>query len=70
MVLPASIAAKTASSAAVPDEAHNTMSTSGWVATAISASQPAPCVLGSREPSPVRSSSIAAPVAMAIARGW
>ena len=35
IVLPASIAASTASSAAVPDEAHSTMSTSGCVATAI-----------------------------------
>ena len=33
MVLPASMAASTASSAAVPDEAHSTMSTSGCVAT-------------------------------------
>ena len=41
MVLPASIAASTASSAAVPDEAHSTMSTSGCVATATSPSGPA-----------------------------
>src|SRR5688500_13825192 len=40
MVLPLSIAASTASSASVPDEAQMTISTSGWVATAISPSVP------------------------------
>ena len=39
MVLPAWIAASTASSAAVPDDAHSTMSTSGCVATAMSPSR-------------------------------
>ena len=41
MVLPASIAASTASSAVVPDEAHSRMSTSGCVATSISPSRAA-----------------------------
>jgi hypothetical protein len=40
IVLPASMAASTASSAAVPDDAHSTMSTSGCVATAIRPSRP------------------------------
>ena len=40
MVLPASMAASTASSAVVPDEAHSTMSTSGCVATSINPSAP------------------------------
>ena len=40
IVLPASIAASTASSAAVPDDAHSTTSTSGCVATAIRPSAP------------------------------
>ena len=42
MVFPASIAASTASSPAVPDEAHSTTSTSGCVATAIRPSRPPP----------------------------
>ena len=52
MVLPASIAASTASSAAVPDEAHSTMSTSGWVATATSPSRPAAGDRGVARPTP------------------
>ena len=40
IVLPASIAASTASSASVPDEAQMTMSTSACVATAMSPSRP------------------------------
>ena len=40
MVLPASMAASTASSAVVPDDAHSRMSTSGCVATSISPSAP------------------------------
>ena len=40
MVLPASIAASAASSAAVPDEANRTTSASGYVATAIRPSAP------------------------------
>ena len=51
MVLPASIAASTASSPAVPDEAHSTTSTSGCVATATSPSAPAPCTGGNVPPS-------------------
>ena len=46
IVLPASIAASTASSAAVPDEAHSTMSTSGCVATATRPSAPCPATSG------------------------
>src|SRR6188768_2093399 len=42
IVLRASMAASTASSASVPDDAHRTMSTSGWVATATSPSRPVP----------------------------
>ena len=48
MVLPASMAASTASSAAVPDEAHSTRSTSGCVATAMRPSLPTPADLGWR----------------------
>ncbi len=40
IVLPASIAASTASRAAVPDEANSTTSASGWVATAMRPSAP------------------------------
>ncbi len=50
IVFPASIAASTASSAAVPDEAHSTMSTSGCVARAISPSVPHPAMVASARP--------------------
>ena len=47
IVLPASIAASTASRPIVPDDAHSTRSTSEWVATATSPSAPTPVTGGS-----------------------
>ena len=69
MVLPASIAHSTASSAAVPDEAHKTMSTSGCEAISQRPSLPTPETSPGDPPSAARSLSIASPVAIATARG-
>ena len=72
MRLPARIAATTASSAAVPDDAHSTVSTSSRVTRSISACGPAPhrsrwaaAPVGSC----ARSVSQAASVAITTARG-
>ena len=62
IVLPASIAHSTASSAAVPDEAHSTMSTSGCEAISHSPSLPTPEISAGDPPSAARSLSIASPV--------
>ena len=72
MALPASMAASTASSAAVPDEAQSTMSTSGRVARATSPAPPWPANStrsSSRSASAVRSTASAGSVAIATARG-
>ena len=69
IVFPASIAASTASSAAVPDEAHSTMSTSGRVASATRPSDPWPAISVAAALPCRRSRSTAAPDAMATARG-
>ena len=61
--------ASTASSAAVPDEAHSTMSTSGCVAISHRPSLPTPEISAGDPPSAARSLSIASPVAIATARG-
>ncbi len=67
--LPASIAASTASSAAVPDEAHSTMSTSGRVASATSPSEPWPAISAPLQTPRRRRASIDRPDAIAIVRG-
>ncbi len=69
IALPASIAASTASSAAVPDDAHNTMSTSGRIASATSPSEPWPAISAPLQTPRRRRESTARPDAIAIARG-
>ena len=68
IVFRASIAARTASSPAVPADAQITISTSGWVATASSPSGPATTVVAA-DPSVDRRRSIPAAVAIAATAG-
>ena len=70
IVLPCSIAASTASSASVPDDAHSTTSASGCVATATRPSRPtAASVTSLDHPSSRRSRSAARAVESAAIRG-
>jgi hypothetical protein len=68
IVLPASIAASTASRPAVPDEAQMTMSAVGWVATAINPSVPTP-LAGIAAPHAARRRSIPSAAAIATTCG-
>ena len=69
IVLPSSMAARTASSASVPADAHSTRSASGCDATATSPSRPVPRDRHVRADAQPASRSIAAPVAMATTAG-